>query len=245
MVPDLVAEMAEQAAIRLGQFRAPPLDLGAVGLGERNRHHAVVVPGHHLGCGGVRRIGQKLERQTVTRILGAGLERQLPAKQTIEEPVLGEFDVPPSCEMRGLRDVGNRVVVPAGDAEPVPPFGRRQPVASVIIRIGAEAARATVSRQGRPAFAARGLERGHDFELGNIGEPMAAAPAGSILEINDVVANLAAKQFHRTTLSRMKRPKRARRPIVPISLETSWMKIRLGGRVVYCEKETLGRPCRS
>ncbi len=70
MVPDLVPEMAEQAAIGLGQFRAALLDLGAVGLRERDRHHAVVVPGHHFGTGRVGRIGQEFEHQTVARILG-------------------------------------------------------------------------------------------------------------------------------------------------------------------------------
>src|SRR5580700_2592061 len=74
MVPDLVPEMAEQAAIGLGQFRAPPLDLGAVGFRERDGHYAVVVPGHHFRTGRVGRIGQEFERQAVVRVLGAGPE---------------------------------------------------------------------------------------------------------------------------------------------------------------------------
>ena len=89
MMPDLVPEMAEQASIGLGQFRAPPLDLGAVGFCQRNRDHAIVVSGHHFGTRRVRRIGQEFERQAVDRILGASLERQLPAKQAVEQPVLG------------------------------------------------------------------------------------------------------------------------------------------------------------
>ena len=100
MVPDLVPEMAEQAAIRLGQFRSALLDLGAVGLRERNGHDPIVVSSHHFGAGRVGRIGQEFEHQTVVRVLGAGLERQPPAKQTVEQPVLGEFDVSPAvrCE---------------------------------------------------------------------------------------------------------------------------------------------------
>ena len=50
MVPDLMPEMAEQAAIGLGQFRPALLDLGAIGFRERDRNHAVVVPGHHPGA---------------------------------------------------------------------------------------------------------------------------------------------------------------------------------------------------
>ena len=88
MVPDFVPEMAEQAAIRLGQFGPAPLDLGAVGFCERDGHHAVIVPGHHFGTRGVGRIGQEFERQTVGRILDAGLKRQLPAKQAVEQAVL-------------------------------------------------------------------------------------------------------------------------------------------------------------
>ena len=196
MVPDLVPEMAEQAAIGFGQFRPAPLDLGAIGFRERNRHHAVVVPGHHFGTGRVGRIGQEFEHQTVVRVLGPGLKRQLPAKQAVEQPVLGELDVSPRGQMRWLGDVGNRVVVPAGHTKPVLAFGGRQPVANVIVRVGAEAARPAFSHQWRPGFAARGLERGHDFKLGEIAEAMAASPARPILEINDVVANLATKQFH-------------------------------------------------
>src|SRR5258708_30027523 len=37
VMTDLVPEMAEQAAIGLGQFRPALLDLGAVGFGKRNR----------------------------------------------------------------------------------------------------------------------------------------------------------------------------------------------------------------
>ena len=59
MVPDFVPKMAEQAAIGLGQFRAPPLDLGAVGFRERYGHHAVVVPRHHFGTGRVGRVGEE------------------------------------------------------------------------------------------------------------------------------------------------------------------------------------------
>ena len=63
MVPDLVPEMAEQAAIGLGQLRPAPFDLGAIGFRERNGHHAVVVSGHHFGTRRMGRIGEELERQ--------------------------------------------------------------------------------------------------------------------------------------------------------------------------------------
>ena len=89
--------------------------------------------------------------------------------------------------------------MPARDAEPILPLGGRQPVADVMIRIGAETPERPVARQGSPRVAARRLEGGHDFEFRDIAEPMAATAAGPILEIDDVVADLAAEQFHAAT----------------------------------------------
>ena len=184
MVPDFVPEMAEQAAIGFSQFRPPSLDLGAVGFRERDGHRAVVMARHHFGTGRVGRIGQEFEHQTVARILGAGPERQLPAKQTVEQRVLGQLDVSPCREMGELGNVGNRVVMSARYTEPLLTLARREPVANVVVRVAAEAARPAVFHQGRPGFDAGGLERGHDFEFRDIAKPMAATPAGSILEVN-------------------------------------------------------------
>ena len=83
VMADLVAEMAEQTAIGLGQFRPALLHLGAVGFGERDRHHAVVVSGHHPGAGRMGRIGEELEHQAVARVLGAGLERQASSRSRL------------------------------------------------------------------------------------------------------------------------------------------------------------------
>ncbi len=152
MVSDLVAEMAEQAAIGLGQFRPALLDLGAVGFRQRDRHHPIVVSGHHFGAGRMGRIGQKLERQPVGGVFGAGLERQLPAQEAIEQPMLGELDVAPGGKVRWLRDIGNRIVVPAGDAETIRAFGGGKPIADVIVRVGAETALSAVARQRRPGL---------------------------------------------------------------------------------------------
>ena len=58
-------EVAKQAAIGFGQFRAALFDLRAVGFRKRDRHHAVVVAGHHLRAGRLGRIGQEFERQSV------------------------------------------------------------------------------------------------------------------------------------------------------------------------------------
>ena len=241
MVPDLVPEMAEQAAIGLGQFRPALLDLGAVGLRKRDRHHAVVVPGHDFGTGRVGGIGQEFEHQTVARILGPGLQRQVPAKQAIEQPVLRELDVSPCREMRGLRNVGNRVVVAARHTKPVLSFCGREPVADVVVRVGAETALPALSHQRRPGFAARGLKRRHDFEFRDIAKPMAATAAGSIFEIDDVVANLTAKQFHRKQSSASDEAPGTREASNRSHRIQTALKIRLGGRVFCCEKEASRR----
>jgi hypothetical protein len=199
VMANLVPEVAKQAAIGFGQFGAALFKLRTVGLRERDRHHAVVVPGHDLRPEMLGWICEELERQSMARVLGAGLQRQLPAQEAIEEPVLGELDVPPGLKMRRERNVRDRVVVPAGDSEPLLPTDGRQPVADVIIRVGAKTARRAVAGRRPPGFAACGFEGRDDFELREIAEPMAAAAASSILKVDDVVAELASKQFHEAT----------------------------------------------
>ena len=131
VMPDLVAEMAEQGAVGLVHARTAPLEFGRIGFGERDRHHAVVVARHHLRPGVLRRIGQEFEGEAVLRILGPGLQRQPPAQEAVEQPVLGEFHLPPRGR-HGRRSTGrDRVVVPAGAAKPVRRGRGDQPVAGV------------------------------------------------------------------------------------------------------------------
>ena len=119
VVANLMSEVPEQAAIGLGKFRAALFDLRAIGFRKRDRHHAVVMAGHDFRSRGVGRVGQEFERQPMLRVLGASLQRELPAKQAIEQPVLGEFDVPPGDEMRRFANIRDRVVVAAGGAKSV------------------------------------------------------------------------------------------------------------------------------
>ncbi len=102
---DLVTEVAEHGPIGLVEFGPAPFEFGGVGFGERNRHQAVLVAGHDLLPVRVRRIGQKVEGEPVDRVFGAGLERQPPAQQAVEQPMLREFDLPPGRDMRGVREV--------------------------------------------------------------------------------------------------------------------------------------------
>ena len=64
---DLVAEMAEQRAVRLVQLVAAALALGVVGLGEVQRDDAVVVAGQHRLARRQAGLGLELELEAVLR----------------------------------------------------------------------------------------------------------------------------------------------------------------------------------
>ena len=196
MMADLVAEMAKHAAIWLVQLRPAPLALGAVGLCQRNRHNALVVAGHDLDARTLGRVGQKLEGETVAAILGPRLQGQAPAQQTVKQAMFGQFQLTPGRDMGWIGKVGDGVVMSAGDAELAVRARRQHPVADVMVGVGAKAPRRAVRFQGRPVRVARGLHRRDDFELGNVAKPVAASATRPILEIDDVVASLASKQFH-------------------------------------------------
>ncbi len=118
MVADPVPEMAKDGAIGLVQLRAALLALGRVRLDQRDRHDAIVVAGHDLPRS-LWRIRQEFERQFVVRVFGSRPERQFPPEEAIEQAVLGKLDFAPHREMLWIREVRDRVVVPACDAQTV------------------------------------------------------------------------------------------------------------------------------
>ena len=73
VMPDLVAEMAEQRAVRLVHRHPQLLAVHVVALGEIQCDHAVVVTGEHL----LGLTGKQVERQTEIRVLVAPDDRQL------------------------------------------------------------------------------------------------------------------------------------------------------------------------
>src|SRR5208337_765267 len=97
--------------------------------------------------------------------------------------------------MLWIRDVGDRVVVPACGAQAVGRARRDQPVADVVVGVGAEATGA-VGADRRPLSIARRFQGGHHLELREKAEPMAAAPASPVLEVNDIVADLTPEELH-------------------------------------------------
>jgi len=187
--------MAKQRAVGLGHLRAPPLALGRVRLGERDGDDPIVVAGDHLGPRG-RRVGQELEHEPVLRVLGLGLQAQLPAQEAVEEAVLGQLEVAPGFKVPRRRRVRDRVVVPAGEAEGVIGAGRGQPVAGVLPSVGAEEARRAFAGKRRPVRIAHRLERREGLQFRQVAERVSAPAAGPVLEIDDVVSSLASEQLH-------------------------------------------------
>ena len=129
IVRDLVAEMAEQRAIRLAHLMAAALALGVVGLGEIDGDEPVVVSGEHrLGA-----VGEKIEGEAV-RILEPGDERQAQLQERVEQAVLRGLQHAPMDEVVRQRQVGDGAVVPACRTERFGAVDRDQPVADPVDR---------------------------------------------------------------------------------------------------------------
>ena len=82
VVPDLVAEVSEQRAVRLGHRDAQLLAVHVVALGEVQRDDAVLVAGEHL----LKCAGQQIERQPVVRVLVAADDGQLEVDEFDDQP---------------------------------------------------------------------------------------------------------------------------------------------------------------
>src|SRR6188472_135640 len=109
---NLVAEMPEQSAIGLAHGLALAFALGIVGLRHIEGNESAGVPGHdpRMRRSGSDRIGEEIKRETVG-ILELGCQRQTQAQQRIEQPVLGEFNLPPMAKILGTREIGDGAVV--------------------------------------------------------------------------------------------------------------------------------------
>src|SRR5271166_1831382 len=106
-------------------------------------------------------------------VLGARLERQLPAEEAVEEAVLVELDVAPGLKVPRRGEVRDRVVVSAGEAKSVIRTRRGEPVAGVLFDVGAEAAGPASARERLPVGLARGLKRREDLQFREVSERVA------------------------------------------------------------------------
>ena len=92
---DLVAEVAEQGAVKFAHLAAHALALGVVGFGDIERDQAVVVSGHHRRAGGGSAGIEKIERQWIG-VFVLCVERQAELEQRVEQAVLRHLDEAPA-----------------------------------------------------------------------------------------------------------------------------------------------------
>src|ERR1700712_4619493 len=177
VMADFMPKMPKHGAVGLAHLQSPPLALEIIGLGQRDGDDPVVVARHHLGT--VLPIGEKIEDQTVYRIFQARPQRQFPAQQRIKQPVLAEFEFTPAGEFGGVGKIGNDAVMTAGHAIKFSRGFRYQPVASIIVGIGAKKTRRALRSNWTPAIAI-GFKRRHLVQFGLKAQPMTALPAGAI-----------------------------------------------------------------
>jgi hypothetical protein len=201
VVPDLVAKVAEQRAVRFAHLPAAAFAFGVVGFREIDRDHAAGVTGQHrppIGCG--NGIAEKLECQSLGT-LRLGGERKAKLKQGIEQAMLGDLDGTPVVHVLRQRQIRDRPVVAARRAIEMCQRRRKEPVAHGVRGIGAEPIVLLVGERppGRllrvARFPADG-ERRHGLALWQIAERRAAALAACVLEMQQLAALLALKQLH-------------------------------------------------
>ena len=191
---DLVPEMTEQRAIGFAHLPALTLTLGIVRLGQADRDLAALVAGHHR-CAVRQWRREEVERQSALRVLVPGRQRETKPQQRVKQTMLGDFDLAPICCVLDQRQIRNHPVVAARRAELIRTVRGNEPVADLLLRIGAVADTAGRVRH-RPQAVLALLQRGHGFLGRQIAEPQPAAFAAGVLKIKRLPAVLAFEQLH-------------------------------------------------
>src|SRR5262245_14298311 len=109
--------------------------------------------------------------------------------------MLGVFDLAPMQEILGIGEIGDGAVVAAGRAKSLRLLGSHQPVADIVVRIGAEPVALALSRERAP-YSVSLFQRGHHFLMRQIAQAQPAALAFRIFEIDRLAAILALEKFH-------------------------------------------------
>lgn len=158
VVPDFVAEVAEQGAVWLVHFYAQLLAMRVVRLGEIQRDHAVLVSGGDPVC----RTGEQIERETGFRVLVAADDRQSEFRQLHDQSALGRFGLGEGLQARGVEVVRAGAGQMAGLAEHrTTGHGctigdLHQPIALRDMQVVAQAEPAPVHRAARMSVRLRG-----------------------------------------------------------------------------------------
>ena len=175
-----------------------PLAFCGVGLGDIDRDYPRHVAGDHGRAVVKHRSGarQKIEGKAVFGILKLAGNIQPQAQQAVDQTMFGSFDPLPVEQVLRHADVRNRPVELAGSAVGVGPVGIDQPVAGIVVGVGAEPVAFARGVQRMPDIAVSGCQCGEFRPLGNIAENMLAALAPRILEIQQKPAIMALKKLH-------------------------------------------------
>ena len=196
-MPRLVAEMAEQRAVRLVHHRACQLACHVVRLGGADDDHPLLMPGHgrHDRAIGVDGVFEKIKDQAALGIFVAIGMRQVPAQEGIEQMPLRLADAPPALDAFCRVDIGDKPVVAAGRAETVLRSCRQRPVADIQFGVGAETHLPPGIRHHPPGVVGR-LQRMHGHHLRHEAETVAAIDAGSVVEMDRKAAMVAGIKSH-------------------------------------------------
>src|SRR5262245_19611190 len=109
--------------------------------------------------------------------------------------MLGVFDLAPMHEILGIWEIGDGAVRAAGRTKNLAIVGRHEPVADVVLGVGAEAIALPFRRDRTPRAIDR-FQCGDGLLLRQITQPQATALALRILEVERLSAILAFEKLH-------------------------------------------------
>src|SRR5215813_15157886 len=109
--------------------------------------------------------------------------------------MLGVFDLAPMHEILGICEVGDGAVMATGCAKNFAIVGRHEPVADIMLGVGAEAIALLLRRERTPDAIDR-FQCSDEFLLRQITQPQATAFALRILEIERLTTILALEELH-------------------------------------------------
>src|SRR5215470_16668581 len=104
--------------------------------------------------------------------------------------MLGVFDLAPMHEILGICEIGDSAIMAAGRTKNLVIAGRHEPVADIVLGVGAEAIVLPLRRERTPHAIYR-FQCSDDFLLRQVTQPQATALALRILKIERLTAILA------------------------------------------------------
>src|SRR5262249_37662666 len=116
-------------------------------------------------------------------------------QQRIKEPMLGVFDLAPMQEILEIGEIGDGAVMATSRTKNLTTVGRHEPVADVVLGVGAEAIALPPRRERTPHAISR-FQCSDHLLLRQITQPQAAALALCILEVERLSAILAFEKLH-------------------------------------------------